>query len=717
MGVKEHDAAGDSRPENGVGTTRDWLSRTTVALLGLLLIAGLGAVIALPRVARGVNLQTGQVSPRTIRAPRDISYPSEIRTERARQQAAAAVPRTYRPADPKITQQQIQRATRVLEYIETLRNDPHATLEQKTAWLNTIPELNLPIETVEALMTLNDQSWQLARNNTWTVLSQAMRQPIREGLDVTEARRRVPNMVDPTLPETEAGLVGTLAAAFIAPNSFYDAERTEAERSNARASVPSQMHSYDRDEVIVREGERVLAEQLEALEALGLVKQQVRWDDVAGVVLLVAVLVAGAGMYLSRQIGELWVDRRTLALLVIVVLSFALAAEVMVPGQEMLVYLFPAAAAAMLLSSLLGPNFGVVATVLLSATVGLLAGGSLEFTLYVLVGGIAASLALWRLERLNAFLWAGLLLAAANVAVVVAFELQAIDYSTRSLMTQTGLAIANAGLSTSLAIAGFFVLGTLFGIVTSLQLMDLARPTHPLLHELQLKAPGTYHHSLMISNLAEQAAQAIGADGLLVRVGAYYHDIGKMRRPYFFVENRIEGSNYHDRLDPETSAQIIIRHVSDGLELADRYGLPTVIRDFIAQHHGTTRVSYFYNQACNENGEASVDESAFSYPGPRPQTVEAAILMLSDGVEAAVRAARPATTAEIDTIIRGVINRRLTEGQLDACDLTLRNLDEIRQSFLSVLKGIYHPRIQYPAEAGVSTMVSTAERGVVAEAS
>lgn len=717
MGAKEREAAGDSRRENGLGRTRDWIGIVTAALLGLILIAGLSAVIALPRLSRGVNLQTGQVSPRTIRAPRDISYPSEIRTERARQQAASAVPRIYQPADPKITQQQIQRATRVLEYIETLRYDPHASIEQKTVWLDETPELNLSADAVEELMALDDQSWQLTRNNTWTVLSQAMRQPIREGIDVTEARRRIPNMVDPTLPETEAGLVGMLASAFIAPNSFYDAERTDAERASERESVPSQVHRYDRDEVIVREGERVLAEQLEALEALGLVKQQVRWDDVAGVVLLVVVLVTGAGMYLSRLIDALWADRRTLALLVIVVVSFALVAEMMVPAQEMLVYLFPAAAAAMLLSSLLGPNFGVVATVLLSVTVGFLAGGSLEFTLYILVGGLTASMVLWRLERLNAFLWAGLLVAAANVAIVLAFELQAIDYSARSLMTQTGLAIANAGLSTSLAIAGFYALGTLFGIVTSLQLMDLARPTHPLLHELQLKAPGTYHHSLMISNLAEQAAQAIGADGLLVRVGAYYHDIGKMRRPYFFVENRIEGSNYHDRLDPETSAQIIIRHVSDGLELADRYGLPTVIRDFITQHHGTTKASYFYNQACSENGEESVDESVYSYPGPRPQTVEAAILMLSDGVEAAVRAARPATTAEIDDIVRSVINRRLTEGQLDACDLTLRNLDEIRQAFVSVLKGIYHPRIQYPTEAGVSAVVSAPERGAVAEAS
>jgi len=710
MGERNNEQAREKDDSSG---SRRWANLLLSVLVSLALVAGLSAILVLPFLSRGVNLQAGEVSPRTIRAPRQVTYESAIRTERARQQAANAVKKVYDAADPKITQQQIRRATRVLDYIDTIRHDPYATLEQKALWVNQVPELQLPTAVVSDVMALDDQSWQVVSSHTLAVLSQVLRQPIREGLDVIEARRRIPNAVDPTLPETEATIVSALASSFIKPNSFYDEERTNAERAAAREAVPVQTHSYEKDEVMVREGERVTAEQLEAMQAMGLLRQQVRWDDIGGVVLLVVVIVLMMGLYLRRLTQDLWSNRRRLILLAVVTLAFGAVAEFMVPGFTPLAYLFPMAGAAMLLSALAGPSFGLGATFLLSIVVGFLAGGSLEMTVYALVGGIAAALSIWRIERLNAFLWGGFFVSLANIATVTAFELQSVDYSTRSLLIHASLAVANAGLSTSLAIAGFYALGALFGITTSLQLMDLARPTHPLLHELQLKAPGTYHHSLLISNMAEQAAQRVGADALLVRVGAYYHDVGKILRPYFFVENQVEGANVHDRLDPETSAQIIISHVTDGLELAEKYGLPAVLRDFIAQHHGTTLVSYFYRQACEERGEDAVDEEAFRYPGPRPQTPETAILMLADGVEATARANRPTTNEEIDKLVRSVINRRLTEGQLDACDLTLRDLDQIRKAFVRILKGIYHPRIKYPEE--VRPVPAISERDVAME--
>ena len=563
-------------------------------------------------------------------------------------------------------------------------------------------------------MQLEDQAWQVVSTHTLSVLSEVMRQPIREGLDVIETRRRLPNTVDPTLPEPEATIVSALASGFVEPNKLYNEQRTETEREAAREAVPVQTHTYEKDEVIVREGERVSPEQIEALQAIGLLKQQIRWDDISGVVLIVVIVVSVMGLYLRRLTSDWWSSQRRQVLLVVVILAFAITAELLVPGHTLLAYLFPTAGAAMLLSALLGPHFALSVTILLSIVVGFLGNGSLELAIYALIGGTVAALSIWQVERLNAFLWAGLFVTVANVATASAFELQGIDHSTRSLVIQASLAVANAGLSTTLAIAGFYALGALFGITTSLQLMELARPTHPLLHQLQLNAPGTYHHRLLISTKTERDAQEIGADALLVRVGAYYHDIGKMLRPYFFVENQVEGANVHDRLDPETSAQIIISHVTDGLELAEKYGLPLVLRDFIAQHHGTTLVSYFYRQACDEHGVDAVDEKMFRYPGPLPQTPEAAILMLADGVEATARANRPSTTDEIDSLVRSSINRRLTEGQLDACDLTLRDLDQIRESFVRILKAIYHPRIKYPEEARPVPVAS--ERELIAKA-
>jgi len=212
------------------------------------------------------------------------------------------------------------------------------------------------------------------------------------------------------------------------------------------------------------------------------------------------------------------------------------------------------------------------------------------------------------------------------------------------------------------------------------------------------KAPGTYHHTIMVANLAEQAAERIDADALLVRVGAFYHDIGKTARPYMFVENQIEGSNVHEKLDARTSAEIITRHVQDGLELAKRYGLPSRVRAFIPEHHGTMRASFLYQKAVQQAGgdPSKVNEQAFHYPGPKPQSKETALLMLADGCEAAVRAARPASVEEIGEIVRKVITERVTCGQLDECPLTMQDLNLIRESFTLTLQGVFHPRIQYP---------------------
>jgi len=233
-----------------------------------------------------------------------------------------------------------------------------------------------------------------------------------------------------------------------------------------------------------------------------------------------------------------------------------------------------------------------------------------------------------------------------------------------------------------------------------MRLIELSRPDHPLLQRLLREAPATYHHSLMVANLAEQAAERIGANAMLTRVGAYYHDVGKIARPYFFTENQAEGVNPHDRLDPSTSAEIIISHVKDGLELARRYRLPGRIRAFIPEHHGTSWVSFLYGKAVQLAGDAAlVDESDFRHHGPKPQSKETALVMLADGCEATVRAMRPTSAEEVAEIVNRVISERVADGQLSECDLTLRDLEIIRETFISALKGVFHPRIKYPQSA------------------
>jgi putative nucleotidyltransferase with HDIG domain len=234
-----------------------------------------------------------------------------------------------------------------------------------------------------------------------------------------------------------------------------------------------------------------------------------------------------------------------------------------------------------------------------------------------------------------------------------------------------------------------------------MQLLELANPSQPLLRRLLVEAPGTYHHSIMVGNLAERAAESVGADALLVRVGAYYHDIGKLQRPYFFAENAAQGVSAHDALPPDTSARIIASHVPDGQILGARHGLPRAIMDMIPQHHGTRMVSFFYQQA-QESSPLPLDRSKFQYQGPRPQSKEAAILMLADGVEAATRAMRQHSREAIMELVDRLIMQRVEEGQLDECDLTLRDLHNIKDVFATLLVGVYHPRIEYPAPVAMN---------------
>ncbi len=673
-----------------------WVEMLISLLMGLVLVATLTLLLVAPAPSDQVRLQVGDVSPSDILAPRKISFESEVLTERARKQAEAAVPDVYDPPDLRIARQQVSRARDVLEYVDIVRHDPYTSIEEKAELISAVPDLAEVSPTViSRTLTMDEQSWRAVVTETLYVLNQALRAPIREE-GVARAKQMLANEVDLSLSEEQAEAVTELARSFVRANSFLNAEATAANRAAAREAVPPVVRTIERGEAIIREGDIVTPEDMEALTALGMTGSQLEGRKLVGAALLLLTVLGVMGVYTWRIEPGFWVDQRRLLLVGLVVLAFAAVAKLMVPGHVLLPYLFPIPAAAMLLTVLVNPRLAVGIGLLLSVFAGLLAGGSLELAIYGIVGSIVATVSVWRVERLSSFFWAGLFVALTNLVLVLAFQTQSLAVDPLGLAQLGAVAIFNGGLAASITVAGFFVLGSLFNITTSVQLMDLARPNHPLLRQLQLKAPGTYHHSLLISNMAEQAAQSIGADALLSRVGGYYHDIGKIVRPYFFVENQVEGDNVHERLDPRTSAQVVIAHVREGVELAKKYGLPPAIRDFITQHHGTRLASFFYQRALQEDADNPPDEREFRYPGPKPQRKETAILMLADGAEAAVRAAKPRSKEEIDQAVRKIITDRLMAGDLDECDLTLRDLDKIREAFVSILGGVYHPRLEYP---------------------
>jgi hypothetical protein len=297
------------------------------------------------------------------------------------------------------------------------------------------------------------------------------------------------------------------------------------------------------------------------------------------------------------------------------------------------------------------------------------------------------------------FAFAGLAVGATGSIIILVFRLPLPTTDWVGLATLTAASFFNGLASASITILLNSVLAHLLGTITPMQLVDLTRPDHPLLRLLLREAPGTYQHSLQVANLAEQAAERIGADALLTRVGSLYHDIGKTANPVFFIENQPPGFiNPHEGLGPEQSAEIIIRHVTEGLELGRKYRLPQRVLDFVLEHHGTGLARYQYYNAVQAAGgdESLVDKAMFRYPGPRPQSRETAILMLADGSEARVRAERPEDDEKLREVIKSAVKDRIASGQLDDTKLTLNDLSLIVESFTATLRGVYHPRLTYP---------------------
>jgi putative nucleotidyltransferase with HDIG domain len=676
-------------------------------LIGAVFTAAIAAVLVW-QAAPGdqVTLEVGDVATRDVRSPRRDTFVSDLLTEDTRKRAEANVVPIFAPPDGRVARQQIATARAVADFIRVVRADPYAAPAQKLAALSAIEGVSIIPQQAERVVSFRDDAWTRTEAEMLNVLDLAMRGEIRES-SVAQVRFRIPAMVSVDLTEEQAAIAGALAQQFIAPNTFLDSETTNAARTKARQSVEPVTRSYSAGQIIVREGQIVSALDVEALDYFGLRQPKDERRDWLSSGLQAGVVTLLLGMYLWRLEPSIWNRPRKSALLAALILLFALTAKGMITGRTVLPYLFPAAALPILLTVLAGPGLAVLIAALMGSLVGVMSHGSLELAAYSISGGLVAVLALGRVERLGAYFRAGLYVALVNVAVILAFRLSSGVTDTFGILTLVVAGIANGAVAASLSVGGLFIIGNLFDVTTTLQLLELTRPNHPLQQLLLMKAPGTYHHTLMVANLAEQAAERIGANALLVRVGAFYHDVGKTARPYMFVENQAEGSNVHEKLDARTSAEIITRHVQDGLDLARRYRLPSSIRAFIPEHHGTMRASFLYHKALQQaGGDASkLDEQVFRYPGPKPQSKETALLMLADGCEAAVRAAHPSSEKELSEIVRKVINDRIACNQLNECPLTLHDLDVIRESFTLTLQGVFHPRIQYP-EMGAGSVES-----------
>ncbi len=668
-----------------------------LAIIGVTaFLALVGAQLTRFFIGGSAVLQPGSVAPQDIRAPRRITFISEAETNRQRDLAAASVAPVFTAPDAQIARQQLGIARDLMNKIAQIRANKSTSDTQRIAALMALPTLGLNETTARLILAEDDTGWARIDTQVIVLLDEVLRIPIHpDNMDSVKAQ--LPSRISLNFNANESTIITTLAAALLVPNTSYDAAATDLARQKARESVPPVERTYEQNEIIIRSGQIVSQADVEVLDKLNLQRPIMNWSDLVAAIVLAALAVATiGGAMLYGPAGAMRLRIRHTALSASVFVSAVFLSRALLTNHSLLPFVAPLVAVGIVIGGWSGTLPGTVSMAFLAVLVGLPMDQPAELITFWLASGVIAVLAMRHFQRISDFVRAGALAWLAQLLVLLAFHLSGIALdNAMQLATLTLVATVGSLIAAALAPSMLYLSGMALDISTPFQLHELSRPSHPLIQQMLMQAPGTYHHSLMVANLAEQAAERIGADSLMTRVGAYYHDIGKIVHPYFFIENQVEGMNVHDQLDPHTSSRILQNHVSDGMELARKYRLPMRVRAFIQEHHGTTKTGYQYARASQASSEP-VDDTPFRYSGPRPQSRETALVMLADGCEAAVRARRPSALEETDAVLRKVISERIADHQLDDSELTLRDLETIRQSFLDTLRGAYHPRIEYP---------------------
>ena len=710
---------------NGVKRTGDWLHSgeakcTGLILLGTLLIFGLFCLSSAPT---RYDLTVGAISHQTITATKDVE--DTIATEERRRTAAASVEPTYHQLEG--ASEEVMDALDTVfgelrlaqQYGQSLRGEEETDIQfQQHVFADA--EITHAQELVRSLTLTSYQARMLMRSETVQfdemvksvrqAVESALNATIREGQEsqaISNIRQVISSHVDISLYQN---IVPTVLSACIRPNMVIETEATEQARQAAMDAVEPVM--YLQGQNIIRQGERVSSNQLEMLKALGLLENNdYDYSIYCGAALLIAAAVLLMVMLLRMLSRDTLSRPRSVAVIMLVMVLCEALAVLMV--KVINVYMAPVALGAMLLTGLLGGRVAVSTVISMAMMIaGLMAGSNTTYStemVHLLIMGMFGSVVTIKFLRGKPqrvrMLICGILVALSNLAIMAAIGLMT---SANLLSNQQNIGWAMAGglLSGVLAVGLQPIFEAVFNLATPSKLLEMANPNQPLLRRLQLEAPGTYHHSIIVANLAEAAAEKIGANPLLARTGAYFHDIGKLKRPLYFKENQM-GENPHDRTDPYVSAAIVTTHTRDGLQLAQKHRLPKEIQDIIVQHHGDTPVMYFYHKALQQADGKPVNADDFRYDGIRPTTKEAAIVMLADTIEAAVRSMSDPTPESIAKFIERLVRGKLEDGQLSNSPLTLRDIDGICEAFCTVLNGVFHERIEYPS-------VQVPERGAAA---
>lgn len=703
--------------DNQLKKLMDLISFRSFLIAVLVLMAFLQFFLLLGNV-RGVtyDIQLTELAPETIRSPKTIEDTEKTEFERANIENTVESVYVFHN---EIAEHRATFVTTIFDIVLDVKeevaekedvpsSDKQVQLlrEKLKDVISSQSGLTISDGQLEALLKASSESLTNTKNTLSSLVTTALSESIRkEG--VTVARNELEGKIrqQPAISEALLNVASTIGRAALVENELLDEEKTAIAKQQARDAIePTRILQ---GQIIVQEGEVINREIYRQLELLSMTDNQVSVKPIAGLMIFILLQMSFIFILFDRSKREL---RKKQSSLLVTIIVFAISLIMMklislVAGEFDLTiaFLYPTAMATMLVRILATEKAASLVTIMTAASAGLIfhegyvAVLQMDIALYILFGGFASIFFMRNVERRAHLLQACGVITVVNI-LFIAFYL---------LMSQSGYGFKEIGFYLAAAIISGLLSGTLtmglmpffesaFGMLSAMRLIELSNPNHPLLKKLLTETPGTYHHSVMVANLAETACEAIGADGLLARVGCYYHDIGKTKRPLFFIENQM-GPNPHDTLPAESSADIILAHTTDGAELLRKYKMPQEIIDIALQHHGTSLLKFFLFKA-KEEGK-NVDEQQFRYPGPKPQTKEAAVISIADSVEAAVRSMREPTPEKIQGLIQSIIQDRVQDDQFDECDVSLRELKVIEDVLCETLNGIFHSRIEYPKEA------------------
>lgn len=667
------------------------LRRSLLALLIFSMILAVLTIDFLPDRLTGI--QAGKPSPKTVKASRDIEFVDFEKTQALRSDAQSHVQKIYN-RDWSVESQVVDSIHGFFSLLVQVRSNEALVPEAKLDLLVKEIDVSLSKDVLKTALELPDKELNEVEVITVNHIDRVYGEKVTsENIESKKNEfRSIANGV--TKDANKNALIAGVGSSYLKPNYFFDKEATEKLKKEAAAGISPVVVSKQKGETVVREGEVVSLVQIKILKELGLMKRGVDLIRIAGLALFAFVSFLAVTLYLYNYQRRIYESDRLLVVLAIIFIATILVAKFVGPFYSY--FLIPVGAAAMLTALLFNIEAAVLMVLMISLFSGLIAGQNFQYTLYGLLTGLFAIFAIYNIRHRTDLALAGAWVTLATTLLALTTALLS-GSGLFEMLKDLGWGLLG-GISTAvLTIGALPFLEKVFGITTDIKLVELSYANQTLLRELMMKAPGTYNHSIMTGNLAERAAEEIGANPLLARVGAYYHDIGKTKRPLFFVENQVGGENPHDTTNPNLSCLIITAHVKEGVELAKKHHLPQEIVDIINEHHGTSIVAYFFQKAKESIVKETISEEDFRYSGQRPRSKEAALVMLADSVEAAARTIAKPSPGRIEQLIKRIVQSKLDDGQLSESNLTLNDIEKITKSFVQVLTGLYHSRIEYPS--------------------